>query len=62
MCCEVQTECERIPQNARRDVASAANSDHEVGLELIKDLVSCLLAELVDLWRVYVSVWLEPGT
>lgn len=62
MCYEVQTDCERIPQNARGDIASTANSDHEIGLELIEDLVSCLLAELVNLWRVYVSVWLKPGT
>jgi hypothetical protein len=38
-----------VPEDARRDVAAAANGDHEVGLEVIEDLVGRLLAELMDL-------------
>ena len=43
--------CGRIPENARGDVASTANSNHEVGLKVIEDLLCCLLAELVDLYK-----------
>ena len=38
-------------QDARRDVAAAANRDHEIRLEVIEDLGCCLLAQLVDLPR-----------
>ena len=48
---------EYIPQNARGDVASAANGDHEVGLELIEDLLGRLLTELVDLFGKCMSVF-----
>lgn len=46
-----------LPQNARRDVASTANGDHEVGLELIEDLLGRLLTELVDLFGENLLVW-----
>jgi hypothetical protein len=39
----------RVPENARGDIASTADGDHEVGLELIEDLVRRFLAQLVDL-------------
>lgn len=39
-----------IPEDARGDVASAADGDHEVGLEVIEDLVRGFLAQLVHLW------------
>jgi hypothetical protein len=45
-----------IPQDARGDVASTANSDHEVGLELIENLLCRLLAVLVDLCEGSMSV------
>jgi hypothetical protein len=45
----------RVPEDARWNIAAAANGDHEVGLELIEDLVCCLLAQLVDLCRVKLS-------
>jgi hypothetical protein len=38
-----------VPEDTRRDVTTTANGDHKVRLELIEDLVCCLLAELVDL-------------
>ena len=38
-----------IPQDARRDITSAANSDHKVGLEVIEDLVRRFLAEFMNL-------------
>jgi hypothetical protein len=48
-----------IPQDARRDVASAANGDHEVGLKLIEDLLRRFLAELVNLYELRMSVSLH---
>lgn len=38
-----------VPEDSRGDVTAAANGDHEVGLEIIEDLVRGFLAELVDL-------------
>lgn len=45
-----------VPQDARGDVATAANGDHESGLELIEDLFCGFLAELVHLWGEGTSV------
>jgi hypothetical protein len=44
-------------QDAGGHVAAATNGDHEVGLEFIEDLVSCFLAQLVDLERGCVLAW-----
>ena len=38
-----------IPEDARGNVASAADGDHQVWLEVIEDLLSGALAELVHL-------------
>jgi hypothetical protein len=38
-----------IPENASRDVATTANSDHEVGVELLENSLGRLLAQLVHL-------------
>jgi hypothetical protein len=52
-----------IPQDARGDVATAANGDHKVGLEFIEDLLCSFLAELVDLCGGCVSVmFLSAGS
>ena len=48
MVLKIQLQCD-IPQDARGHVASAANRDHEIGLEVIEDLLCRLLAVLVDL-------------
>lgn len=38
-----------VPEDARGDVAAAADGDHEVGFEVIEDLLRGILAELVHL-------------
>lgn len=38
-----------VPQNARWDVASTANGDHELRLEVIQDALRRVLAQLVHL-------------
>lgn len=40
---------EERAQDSRRDVAAAADGDHELRLEVLEDLGSGLLAQLVDL-------------
>jgi hypothetical protein len=45
-----------VPEDASRDVASAADGDHQIRAKLIEDVLRRLLAELVHLrWRVGVS-------
>lgn len=50
----MQYEC--VPEDAGGNVASTTDGDHEIGLEVIEDLIRCILAELMDLqsWRVSV--------
>jgi hypothetical protein len=43
------TQPEDIPENASRDVTTAANSDHQVWAELLEDGVRGPLAQLVHL-------------
>lgn len=45
-----------VPEDAGRNVASTADSDHEIGLKVIEDLIRSILAEFVDLQSGRVSV------
>lgn len=38
-----------VPENARRHVATAADGDHELGVEFIEDALGGILTLLVDL-------------
>lgn len=49
-----------VPQDARGDVATAADGDHEVGFEVIEDLVGGSLAQLVHLSITSVSLFAPP--
>lgn len=48
-----------LPKNASRDITTTANSDHEIGVELLEDGISRLLAQLVHLLILLISfLWL----
>lgn len=40
-----------VPENAGRHVTTTADSNHEIGVEILEDLVGRGLAQLVDLFR-----------
>jgi len=47
---------EERSQNACRNIAAAANGDHQLGVDFLKELGCSFLAQLVDLYRRSLSV------
>lgn len=44
-----------IPEDASRNIATTANGNHEIGVELFEDGISRLLAQLVHLLILMIS-------